>query len=175
MPFYARMLEQLQDQNEDDQKKTCYFLHQSAKHDCLSGTEDIIFNAGVSTGHDEIIQRCLGAMSKALRKDHICCLKRMGASPPPREIILRSPLESIQYACCSWFDHLAALLTDTSINDQKRAEYVADEGRVHSFLSQFLLRWIEALAALKLRSGVLALQGLKRLADVSKRTVQSSS
>lgn len=106
--------------------------------------------------HRQILDRCLDALV-GLRQD-ICQLKEPGfraADIPAKEVEKYLPLH-VQYACRYWIDHLTALSIE-----QRIAAGLKDNGRVHTFMLNKFLYWLEALSVMK--EVTLSITLLKRL------------
>ena len=109
----------------------------------------------------EISMRCVDVMSSAL-KQNIYSLdygfKPKDIHPPEPD-----PLAPIRYPCVFWADHLCALDSECS---ELRQE-LADNSRVHCFLRERFLRWLEAVSLLgKLSDGIQSVQRLLNMAQV---------
>jgi NACHT domain len=86
--------------------------------------------------HMIIATQCLKLMSDYL-KQNICCLQSPGTLQVEidRTIIGDNLPAEIQYACCHWVYHL-----------EHSGSQISDYDTVHSFLSEHLLHWLEALS-----------------------------
>ena len=97
-------------------------------------------------------------MSQKLRRG-ICGLQDPGARVAQAlpEDLARCLLAELQYACRYWINHL------------QRSEYqLYDNDRVHYFLRDHLLHWVEALGWIKQSSeGVRAIALLESIVNVS--------
>ncbi|KAF3280595.1 hypothetical protein TWF970_002808 [Orbilia oligospora] len=86
--------------------------------------------------HERILDRCLDVMSKGL-KFNICKLKSVATlrSEIDDRTIQSCISSELRYACCHWTEHM------------QRAEHrLTDNDKVHKFLQQHCLHWIEALS-----------------------------
>ena len=86
--------------------------------------------------HGQLAEHCLRVMNQALRKD-ICGIQWPGTRRTAIEskTIANSLLPEVQYACQYWAFHI-----------QQAADRLSDGGRVHRFLQQYFLHWLEALS-----------------------------
>jgi hypothetical protein len=109
--------------------------------------------------HKSLAQNCLKLMHTYLRKD-VCglCLPGTLASDVSRSQVEQCLPQQVQYACLYWVQHL-----------QKSIVQLYDDDRVHKFLREHLLHWLEALSLMRKTSeGVLAIISLESLVVVSK-------
>ncbi|KAF5010334.1 hypothetical protein FDECE_3509 [Fusarium decemcellulare] len=101
--------------------------------------------------HREVFERCLELMFLDLRQD-ICDLVLPGkfvSDVLPSEIEQRIP-QYLRYTCRYWVDHLAKL------DHGRRTEAgLKDGGRVHVFLQEKLLYWLEVMAFIKETSSII--------------------
>lgn len=111
--------------------------------------------------HGSLAESCLWLMSVSLKKD-ICDLRAPGAYARDVQIeqIEQCLPADLQYACRYWVQHL------------RGSEFQLDDnGKVHNFLRDHLLHWLEALSLMRGTSeGVLAiisLESMVRVSDVS--------
>jgi NACHT domain len=86
--------------------------------------------------HEILAQNCLGLMSSSLKRD-ICDLRVPGAL---RSKVDNSRVEQclpadLQYACRYWVQHL-----------QRSRARLCDNSKVHTFLREHFLHWLEALS-----------------------------
>jgi hypothetical protein len=97
--------------------------------------------------HGSLAENCLRLMSANLKKD-ICDLRAPGAYAREVQIgrIEQCLPTDLQYACRYWVQHL-----------RESEVQLEDNGKVHSFLRDHLLHWLEALSLIRETSeGVLA-------------------
>jgi hypothetical protein len=98
--------------------------------------------------HGELASACLDVLSKTLKQD-ICCLNdfsSLAAEVPLSQLNQCFPAH-VQYACRYWVDHLQRAGTDFK-----------DSYRVHVFLKEQFLHWLEALSLLgKIAEGIHAI------------------
>ena len=109
--------------------------------------------------HRDLVESCLKVMSRALKRD-ICGLQMPGAlaSEVESKTLSRCLPKYVQYACRYWVDHLQR--SEIGLCD--------DNGRVHKFLQQYFLNWIEALSLMgKMSEGVLMITALHSMLTVS--------
>jgi hypothetical protein len=108
--------------------------------------------------HQVLADRCISLMSTSL-KQGMCGEDALGilVAELERSQIKRSLPPEVQYACLHWIQHLQK--SDTQFNDIDK---------VHQFLQDHLLHWLEALGWMgKLSEGVHAIASLKSFAAVS--------
>jgi len=117
--------------------------------------------------HGDLAVSCLELMSRHLKQD-ICSLKLPGsiASEVDHSTIQRClPLE-VQYACRYWVDHL-----ERSNVELRESESESLHNRVHAFLKEHFLHWLEALSLMEIMSkGVLMVKTFKSILPVSNPT-----
>ncbi|KAH0562229.1 hypothetical protein GP486_003077 [Trichoglossum hirsutum] len=135
-----------------------YFVHQSAKDYFSTGKGSKIFPSGQSEEHVKIASRSLGVMSTTLKRD-ICKLEMPGVLLSEVEgSINKGPLAHIKYACCHWVSHLHDAGT---LHDQLG---LRDGGKVHLFLHNHFLHWLEALSLIgNVPDGVVMLSALEHM------------
>jgi hypothetical protein len=154
----------------DIRDDTCYFVHQSAKDFFLdSEAGKGIFEGSLLAEHEQIACRSLDAMGRALAKDNICSLVHPGSSPPDLQTILTSPLWPIRYACTFWMDHLELSLESAVNTHNSRSGHLSSDmaARIHDFLAENFLRWVEALANLgQINVAIVTLHNLGQLCVV---------
>ena len=108
--------------------------------------------------HQTMADSCIGRMSTSLKQD-ICDLNIPGILVTDVE---NSRVEQylppeVQYACLYWVQHL-----------QKSGTRLHDNDRVHQFLQEHLLHWLEALSWMrKVSKGIHAITSLQSMALVS--------
>ena len=107
----------------------------------------------------DLFGRCLDLMSGHLRKD-ICALRQPGifASEVDKNTVESCLPPAVQYACCYFATHL------------KKARISLHDGdRLHTFLQEHFLHWLEALSLIRKTSeGILAITSLESVIIVSK-------
>ncbi|KAN0080741.1 hypothetical protein V8E54_003945 [Elaphomyces granulatus] len=142
---------------------TVYLIHQSAQ-DYLSGRDvkPEIFPGGCAATHRHILSRSLDVMETSLHEDIYrlkdpCCLNDEIKPLNP------DPLDEFRYACVYWADHLSE--SDLSLHNEIG---ICDDGRIHRFLKNHLLHWLEALGLIRnTAAGVIAIIKLENLVSVS--------
>jgi hypothetical protein len=116
--------------------------------------------------HRDLVQNCLRTMSGGTLRKDICGLKRPGVfiNSIDNDKITRCLPMHVQYACQYWVRHLQQL------NAEEREKLgFKDYGKVHDFLQENFLHWLEALSLMgKISEGVLMIQSLKSMLEVSK-------
>ena len=108
--------------------------------------------------HGSLAESCLRLMSANLKKD-ICDLRAPGAYAREVQIdrIEQCLPTGLQYACRYWVQHL-----------RESEVQLEDNGKVHTFLRDHLLHWLEALSLIRETSeGVLAILSLESMVGVS--------
>ncbi|KAN0075631.1 WD40-repeat-containing domain protein [Elaphomyces granulatus] len=140
---------------------TIYFIHQSAK-DYLSSkdVEPEIFPDGCEATHRHILSQSLDVM-ETLDKD-IYKLKDPYCLIDEIKPVNLDPLDQFRYACVHWADHLSEI--DRSLHNEIG---ICDDGRIHWFLKNHLLHWLEALSLIRnTAAGVIAIRKLENLVAV---------
>lgn len=115
--------------------------------------------------HRDLVQSCLRTMSGGTLKKDICGLKTPGTfiSSVDKNTINRCLPMHVQYACQYWVRHLEQL----SIEEREKFGF-KDDGKVHNFLHENFLYWLEALSLMgKISEGVRMIQSLKSMLQVS--------
>ncbi|KAN0075185.1 hypothetical protein V8E54_007796 [Elaphomyces granulatus] len=141
---------------------TVYLIHQSAQ-DYLSSkdVEPEIFPDGCAATHRHILSRSLDVMENSLHED-IYNLKDPGCLIDEIKPVNPDPLDQFRYACVYWADHLSEI--DRSLHNQIG---MCDDGRIHQFLKNHLLHWLEALSLTRnTAAGVIAIIKLENLVAV---------
>jgi hypothetical protein len=142
---------------------TVYLVHQSAQ-DYLSSKdmEPEIFPDGCAATHRHILSRSLDVMERLLHKD-IYNLKDPGCLIDEIKAVNPDPLDQFRYPCVYWVDHLCEI--DWSLHNEIG---ICDDGRIHRFLKDRLLHWLEALSLIRnTAAGVIAIRKLENLVAVS--------
>ena len=101
--------------------------------------------------------RCIQLMSESLKQD-ICRLDAPGAlvADIDSSRVERSLPPELQYACLYWIQHF-----------NKSGAQLCDDDRVHQFLQEHLLHWLEALGWMqKVPEGIYAINSLESIAAV---------
>lgn len=119
-----------------------YIVHQSAKDYLTEHAAATIFSSGFRGVHYGIFSRSLNIMFKTLKRD-IYCLRDPGHSiqhvtPPDPD-----PLSVARYPCLYWIDHLK----DSQLNGREGHD-LQNGGRIHLFLQEKFVHWVEALSLL---------------------------
>jgi hypothetical protein len=108
--------------------------------------------------HQILADSCIQLMSTSLKQD-ICGVEAPGmlVAEVERGRVEQSLSPEVQYACLYWTQHL-----------QKSGSQLSDDDRVHQFLQEHLLHWLEALGWMgKVPEGVHNIVSLQLLASVS--------
>ena len=135
-----------------------YFIHQTAK-EYLSGNP-VIFSKGEKEVHHTIVLRSLDEMEK-LHKD-MYNLRDPGISIDEDKPLPPDPLAQVRYACVHWIDHLCEIAS--SSYDQVG---LYDNGKIHKFLKEHFLHWMEALSLTRsMSNGVVTIRKLEDLLAV---------
>ncbi|KAL6702125.1 hypothetical protein J3F84DRAFT_343608 [Trichoderma pleuroticola] len=150
-------------------EETIYFIHQSAKDYIVENAAQRIFP--ILHQHYKMFETSLEAMFNVLDYD-IYGLKDPGIhidEVPPRDDS-SDPLFSIRYCCVFWIEHLVSGYQFEGFNYGKCLE---DNGKLHCFLKEKFLCWIESLALM--RSLYKAETALQKLRDFIKSYCGGSS
>jgi hypothetical protein len=108
--------------------------------------------------HQILADRCIRLMSTSLKQD-ICGVNAPGmlVDELERSRVEQSLSPEVQYACLYWIQHL-----------QKSGAQLNDDDRVHQFLQEHFLHWLETLGWMtKVPEGVHNIVSLQSLASVS--------
>ncbi|KAL7939839.1 hypothetical protein V8C35DRAFT_287843 [Trichoderma chlorosporum] len=135
-----------------------YFIHQSAKDYVVEHAGQRIFP--ILHQHYKMFEASLVAMSNLLEYD-IYGLKDPGIhiDDIPFRDIGSDPLASIRYCCVFWVEHLVLGYQYEGFECRK---YLTDDGRLHCFLKEKFLCWIESLSLMRFYPQTqIALQKLK--------------
>lgn len=145
------------------QKATVYFVHQSVKNYLSANKSSDIFPLGQAEEHRRIIFRSLELMSITLKKD-ICGLREPGALASEATTAgCQDLLTPIRYACCYWVDHLRQV---SHLHQDEISLF--DGGKVHIFLLEHFLHWLEALGLMgEVSKAVLMIADLQSLLKVN--------
>lgn len=127
------------------------FIHLSAKDYFTAGKGRQVCEGTPAEEHGRTTELLLGSMSRVLKRD-MCNLLRPGSLT--EEVlatgqIKKSIVPQVAYACEYWVEHLIA-------GWQSRSNLLADGGKVHSFLQEHLLHWLEAMSLLQRMTDALA-------------------
>lgn len=130
-----------------DEKSPLDLVHLSFRDFILSKkrSKQLRFRVDETEMHKEVFARCLDIMSSKLCRD-ICGLVMPGmtASEVANSRIEASIPQHLRYACRYWVDHLAML--DSS---HLREVGLMDGGKIHAFLQECFLYWLEAMSLIK--------------------------
>ncbi|MCJ1309528.1 hypothetical protein MMC25_003188 [Agyrium rufum] len=130
-------------------------LHHPSFRDYLRSKDrcqDLDFWVDEKQAHQVLADSCIRLMSTSLKED-VCGVDTPGMLVRDIESsrVEQSLLPEVQYACLYWIQHLQRSETQTD-----------DDCRMHYFLQEHLLHWLEALGWMrKVSEGVLALSSLK--------------
>jgi hypothetical protein len=122
--------------------------------------KDVNLQIDKSQTHVNLGESCLRLMSKLSR--NICSLPTPGtlAVRVDRSEIAKRLPSYLQYACRYWVDHLHQL-------DNRQREKSGLYDKVHVFLQEHFLHWLEALGLIgKMSEGVLIMKGLQSMINV---------
>jgi hypothetical protein len=142
-----------------DHTRPLRLLHPSLRDFLINKNRcDANFWVDGKQAHQKLFDRCIQLMDTSL-KENICGVGAPGilAVDIERSQVERSlPLE-LQYACVYWVQHL-----------QESGAQPSDNNRVHRFLQEHLLHWLEALGWIgKVPEGIHAIASLDLLTTVS--------
>ncbi|KAH8881388.1 WD40 repeat-like protein [Thozetella sp. PMI_491] len=140
-----------------------YPIHQSAKEYLMANYESKLQPAGVARGHVDIGKHCINAMSLALTRNMYFLDYGFQEDVRPPERDLLAPL---RYSCLFWVDHLCFPDGECLERDHE----LVDDGRVHRFLENHFLHWLESITLLgDLSSG---LQSIRKLLQIIQAPLQ---
>ncbi|KAL7799610.1 hypothetical protein V8C43DRAFT_275615 [Trichoderma afarasin] len=124
---------------------TVYFIHQSAKDHVVENAAERILP--ILHQHYKMFEASLDAISNVLKYDIY------GLEDPaihiddiPLKDIDSDPLASIRYCCVFWVEHLVSAYQFEGFEHSK---YLKDDERLHSFLKEKFLCWIESLSLIR--------------------------
>jgi hypothetical protein len=123
--------------------------------------QDPDFRIVGDNAHGEFVVSCLELMSKHLKQD-VCSLRLPGrlTSEVDRHVVQCALPQEIQYACRYWVDHLQR-------SRVKLCDHDSLHDRVHAFLKEHFLHWLEALSLMgNMSDGVLMVKALYVLLTV---------
>lgn len=130
-----------------DEKSSLDLVHLSFRDFILSKkrSKQLKFRVDETEMHKEVLGRCIDTMSSRLCPD-ICGLVMPGklVSEIPHSRIEENIPQHLRYACRYWADYLAKL----DCGGRREAGLV-DGGRVHVFLRECFLYWLEAMSLIK--------------------------
>lgn len=118
---------------------TIYFTHQSAR-DYLSSYPFLNLDY-----HWVIATKCLKQMQRYLRKD---IFDQALIDTKNKKNETKDSLESIEYACCNWVDHLTEFLEAQKKSvapSEEKKKFFSDNGAIHEFFRDRFLHWLVAL------------------------------
>jgi archaellum biogenesis ATPase FlaH len=119
---------------------------------------DLNFWVNKKLAHQKLMEYCIQLMSTSLEKD-ICNAITPGifTTEIERSKVDQALPPELQYACLYWTQHL-----------QKSGAYLQDNERVHQFLQNHFLHWLEALGWMqKISEGITQIINLEATAAVS--------
>lgn len=149
-----------------DQTLPIRLLHPSFRDFLVNDArcDDSCFYISQKLIHMELAKSCLRLLSHALKRD-MCRLQTPGTlihEVQPSEIDHHLPKE-VQYSCQYWVDHLER------VDHERRIEIgLHDDGKIHVFLLEHLLHWLEALSLMgKISKGLHMITRLEAMLNVS--------
>jgi NACHT domain len=119
---------------------------------------DLNFWVDEKLAHQKLMEHCIQLMSTSLKKD-ICSTIIPGTftTEIERSKVDQALPPEVQYACLYWTQHL-----------QKSGAYLKDNERVHQFLQNHFLHWLEALGWMqKMSEAITQIINLEATAAVS--------
>lgn len=154
-----------------DEKSPLDLVHLSFRDFVLSKkrSKQLKFRVEETKMHKEVFDRCLEIMSSKLCRD-ICGLVVPGkaASEVPHSRIEENIPQHLRYACRYWVDHLAKL-----DHSQRKEVGLVNGGKVHAFLQECFLYWLEAMSLIKeIPTSILIINQLQTLVMVSNSLIQ---
>ena len=119
------------------------FVHLSAKDYFTTGRGTVLFPDGHAAAHEQLGHQLLDQMSRHLRKN-ICGRGQPGllVSDVDEHTLARMLPLHMRYACLYWADHM-----------QEGKVQIEDHGKIHHFLRNGVLFWLEALGWMQQVSG----------------------
>jgi hypothetical protein len=147
------------------QGSTVSFVHLSAKDYFLNGPGLHVFDGTVIQEHQRIASRLLDAIHIMLQRD-ICNFQNPGIRiQEAKSHIDTSVIPQIAYACEYWIDHLQTYV-------ESNEDFLVDNGRVHTFLSEDILHWLEAMSFIqRMPEAVVLIRTLHSMFNVSSGSV----
>ena len=128
--------------------QTVYLIHKSAKDYLNLNHESRLQQGGAIQGHMDISNRSIDAMSK-LRKN-IYALPHLGSESGDITVPSPDPLEGLRYSCGYWVSHVCQVHSQLDLYQVEQFKEnvfdLHDNGRVHMFLKEHFLHWLEALS-----------------------------
>ena len=124
---------------------------------------DLRFSIVAHSAHMELAVSCIEMMSNCLKQD-ICSLKLPGVlnNEMDRDNLRRFLPQELRYACRYWIDHLSQ--SNVALDDGKSPLH----DRVHTFLKEHFLHWLEALSLMgNIPDGVLMVKTFESMLTVS--------
>jgi hypothetical protein len=144
------------------QRPNCHVrLHHPSFRDFLLNKDrcrDANLQVDERQAHTTLADKCIQLLSSLLKQD-ICGVDDFGTSAAEidRKQLEHCILPELQYACLYWANHLA-----------KSGVQLRDNDKVHGFLKQHFLHWLEALSWVgKVSEGIYAISSLESIALVS--------
>jgi hypothetical protein len=133
-------------------------LHHPSFRDFLLWCEDPRFWVDEKQAHGALAENCIQLISSTLKRD-ICHVQAPGTLVGDIRsswVEVCIPLE-VQYACLYWVNHL-----------QRSGAQLYDNDKIHQFLQEHLLHWLEGLSLIgRTSEGVLAVSALASHISVS--------
>jgi hypothetical protein len=139
-------------------------LHHPSFRDFLlnkNRCQDHNFWVDEKQAHGALADSCINLMSTSLKQD-ICEVNAPGmlVVDIDRNRLQRSLPPEVQYACLYWIKHL-----------EKSNARVHENDKVHIFIQEHILHWLEALSWLgKISEGIYAISSLETIVNVSTST-----
>jgi hypothetical protein len=119
---------------------------------------DLNFWVDEKLAHQKLMEHCIQLMSASL-KNNICSAITPGTftTEIERSRVDQALPPEVQYACLYWTQHL-----------QKSGAHIQDNERVHQFLQNHFLHWLEALGWMqKISEGIIQIINLEAITAVS--------
>ncbi|KAF2266729.1 hypothetical protein CC78DRAFT_124362 [Lojkania enalia] len=121
---------------------TVSFVHLSAKDYFTSGKGPQVFGGALAKEQEWMAHRLLDTMHGILKRD-MCRLWKPGTRIQNATARIKgSFLPQVAYACEYWVDHVKVYAQDCD-------NILLDGGKIHSFLQEHLLHWLEAMSILR--------------------------
>ncbi|KAF4822302.1 Vegetative incompatibility protein HET-E-1 [Colletotrichum tropicale] len=138
-----------------------YFIHQSAQDFLTHQGKDKLSSSSTRDLHHQLFVQSLGSLTQLKRNSYNLDSPGVLASD-----ILRpasDPLESLEYSCVYWIDHL---------HEFGHARVLSDDNLIEAFVRKSFLHWLEALGIL--RKIPEAVRGIQTLVQIMGNTENRS-
>lgn len=130
---------------------TVYFIHQTAKDYLVEAGSDQLFENGIGAVHRAVFHHSLDVLSSSgtLRRN-IYDLPHPSVNVSEIVRPCPDPLQTIRYSCVHAFEHFSrSLVNNNGTSHSNETNDVHDIKKIHKFLKQFLLNWLEAICLMR--------------------------